>query len=813
MAWRRPLSFVYGNCLFGSCGPWALFALEPHGYATLTAERKRERFGALLAAIEAAEADIQLLRVARGWDAARELGEQRRRYAGPHARLHERYLEAQLDGLRDERAEQPAIYLAASLEPPQRDVGAFVAGLAERSPREVAAAVRAALRAGDARRISGAELERLRRRADEVHARVSAYIGARPARTVEVQWLVRRAFCRALGEPDVDGLHEPQALVFERNGAAVLAPLEADVMRWSESHVESRGRTLRVESELGVGWQAHLLAGALPERAPLGSPRLELMFGPFEATPFGIDLTLSARYLPNGLAMRLVRRRVQDADEIARAEAGGDQGISDRGYDRTQDARDLLSHLQSSSHPPLLRATLAVAVSAPSHEQLELRVEAVRRAFGEVRLHRPLGDQLRLFVAALPGQRAGVAGYDDVLTTEQVAAMVPLATHAVGSRRGMHLGHTLSGARHPVRLNLREGSDADRNATILAIGAPGSGKTTLAQKLAYEAFLLGARVIDCDPKGDHRLHELPEVAAHVETIALRGERALRGMLDPLRIAPEHLRRDATVSFLCDLLPARAEAAWEVAVAGAVDVVCRRAAEPTCSEVVHALAAGDAVDRQVGRILAGHAEAGLTQLAFADASIRLPAVGTRQVTYLPIRDLPAPQPGTPRSEYSQLERVGEHIVRLIAMFATGLMASERSRLKVFSFDEGWRLLGDPVGRMLLASLQRMGRSELAVPIISTQLVSDTLVDGRESLENLVGATFVFGLRSEREAERALALLDLDPADRALRDQLLAFDRGRCLMRDHRGRVEAVQVEVLLPRLLAAFSTTPAAAAAA
>ena len=117
-----------------------------------------------------------------------------------------------------------------------------------------------------------------------------------------------------------------------------------------------------------------------------------------------------------------------------------------------------------------------------------------------------------------------------------------------------------------------------------------------------------------------------------------------------------------------------------------------------------------------------------------------------------------------------ERVGEQIVRLIAMFAMQLMAAERDRLKLFSFDEGWRLLGDPVGRMLLASLQRMGRSELAVPIISTQLVSDTLLDGRDSLENLIGATFVFGLRSENEAARALRLLDLDPDDELLRRSL-------------------------------------------
>jgi hypothetical protein len=137
----------------------------------------------------------------------------------------------------------------------------------------------------------------------------------------------------------------------------------------------------------------------------------------------------------------------------------------------------------------------------------------------------------------------------------------------------------------------------------------------------------------------------------------------------------------------------------------------------------------------------------------------------------------------------------------------LMAAERSRLKLFSFDEGWRLLGDPAGRALLASLQRMGRSELAVPIISTQLVTDALIGERESLENLIGATFVFGMRSEGEAAKALRLLGLDGEDRRLRGALLEFDAGRCLFRDHRGRVEAIQVDVVLPRLLKAFSTTP------
>jgi hypothetical protein len=384
--------------------------------------------------------------------------------------------------------------------------------------------------------------------------------------------------------------------------------------------------------------------------------------------------------------------------------------------------------------------------------------------------------------------------------------MMPTASHVAGSGKGFYLGHTLTGSRQPVRFSLREGSDTDRNATVLSVGALGSGKTTLAQKLKYEAFLLGARVIDCDPKGDHRFHLLEDVAPHTECVPLRPDPALRGMLDPLRVAPEPLRQDAAVSFLRDLLPARAEPAWETAVVGAVDRVLRQAREPTCLEVVRALREGDEIDAQVAKTLSVYARSGLTQLGFADPALKLQPVGGSQVTYLPIRDLPGPEPGMPRTEYSQAERVGEQIVRLIAMFAMHLMRAERDRLKLFSFDEGWRLLGDPTGRALLASLQRMGRSELAVPIISTQLVTDALIGERESLENLLGATFVFGMRSEAEAGRALRLLDLDSDDRRTRQSLLELDAGRCLFRDHRGRVEAIQVDVIGP-LLRALSTSP------
>ncbi|HEX3432937.1 MAG TPA: ATP-binding protein, partial [Solirubrobacteraceae bacterium] len=591
-----PIAFTYGNCVFadGLTDAWAAFAVDTTSYRWLSQEGKRARFLALLGALEASAADLQILRVASCADPrgeGDELDAASRESGRLHRRARQGYVAEHARRLRELGSARAALFVFVSLREPERDVASYVSGLAERGLGDWWGALRGAFSMRDRGMLKVSELEKARVRADQAHARLSDYLPVREARGVELQWLVRRAFCRGVGEPTVDGLHEPRALVFERNGEAMLAPLEGDVMRWADSSVEDRGRLLRIDSELGTSWQAQLVLGALPEQAPFPGARAELMFAPPESLPFPVDLSLNARHLPNDLALRIARRRVQDADQIVRAESDGEQGVSDAGYVRTQEARDLLAYLQTTSRPPLLRATIAIAVAGENQQQLEQRIEMCRRAYGEVRLHRPLGDQLELFLQHLPGQRTRVAGYDDTLTTEQVAAMMPTGAHQAGSSGGFYLGWTLSGSRRPVRFNLREGSDSDRNTTVLSVGALGSGKTTLDQKLKYEAFLLGARVIDCDPKGDHRFHLLDDVAPHAECVTLRPDPALRGVLDPLKVAPEHLRQDAAVSFLRDLLPRRAEPAWETAIVGAVDRVLTRSREPTCLEIVRALGAG------------------------------------------------------------------------------------------------------------------------------------------------------------------------------------------------------------------------------
>ena len=501
---RTPIAFTYGNCVFadGMRDAWAVFAAEVSSYQWLSEDGKRSRFLGLLGALESLEADVQILRIGSGPDAARYAPDRdatSERSTRGHARALASYIERHVDRLAELGSSLPAVFIAVSLRDPERDVAAYVSRLAEQGVADWWRSLREAFSLRDSRMLAVSDLERVRVRADQAHARLTDFLPAREARGVELQWLVRRGFCRGLGEPQIDDLHQPRALVFERNGEAVLAPLEGDTMRWMDACVEHRGRCLQVDGESGTSWQAHLVLGAMPERSQFPGARAELMFAPVESLPFPVDLSLNARFLPNDLALRIARKRIQDADQILRAESDGEQGVSDLGFVRTQEARDLLTYLQATSRPPLLRATLAIAIGAADPQELEERVEMCRRAYGEIRLHRPLGDQLQLFLQHLPAQRTRVAGYDDTLTTEQVAAMMPTAAHEAGSQGGFYLGWTLSGSRRPVRFNLREGSDSNRNATILSVGALGSGKTTLDQKLKYEAFLLGARVIDCDP--------------------------------------------------------------------------------------------------------------------------------------------------------------------------------------------------------------------------------------------------------------------------------------------------------------------------
>lgn len=806
---EQPITFVHRNLVWGRDREevWAVYRLAMAPYEGRIRREKIDLLADLAMAGAALERDFTLLRVTRPWSVDAYVRGARltldRRHG--HAERWHAYLDAQRDMLDARGIARPEAYLSVRLSGSARTIEERLAAVLGAARRRDRSQLRRLLGLDDPRAISRRELERLLDDERRVSLSLIDYLDCEPASTRELQWLIRRGLCRGVGEPEIDEQFLPQALVLDDDGEQRFVPLEHDLLRLFDAPITIEPRGLLVESELGDSHQAFLTFGALPDAVEFPGRRAELLFAPLEALDFPVDAAFSARFVPNDAALALTRKRIIDADNIWREENLGDHGPGAQTAERPQAARELEQYLTDGARPPLLRAAISLAVGAPTRDELEQRVERVRREYaGAPKLMRPLGDQLRLFCGHLPGQPSTVPDYDDYLTVEQFGAMVPIATSAVGSGAGPYIGRTLSATGQPVLLDLSEAARASRPPSILCAGTPGGGKTMLLQLLLYQAFLQGSVICDIDPKGDHRLCDLPGLAEHTEVIELAGHERWRGLLDPLRIGDDDAREDLATNFLIDLLPAPFPAEWRTEIRRAVQAVvaANRIKTPSCRHVLHALAGGsDDVARAAGRAIEVYADTGLAQLGFAAQDSPPPLAGSKQITSIRIRRLPRPLPGTPRSELSEDERIGQAVLRLLAAYAMRLMSTDRTRHKVLGFDEAWFLLQDAAGRRLVEHLNRWGRSEFATPILLTHLIADV-----EEIDNLIGARFIFGQESDSEAAKALALLRLDADDERLRQRLLSYREGRAMFRDYDGRVAAIHVDPGA-ELLAAFDTTP------
>lgn len=793
---RAPHYFLHGNLVWRTPDDvWAAFKLDGHSYPGLSLNRKVELKERIESFAYAIETDFQLLRSGREWSA--DIYAERAMTTVDPRRGHAEAFRALVDEHRSRLSARgvvrPEWFVLIRLGDPAH---ASSAGRLAEAWRELVATV--GLR--DARAIGERRLAELRRAEERAFDRVLDHLGCERARSGEVADLIRSAYTRGLGAPRVDPHWRAQAIWVDGEEGAAFEPYEHDLMRLHASLVRIEPRGLTIDSEAGTAHQALLVVGALPEEALFPGPDVELLFAPLECG-FPVDAVFSAEWIPNRSAQRLAQKRMVDADQQAKEELYGEHGPSVATSERTHSARELQARLGASDRPPFLRSAITLAVGAPSGEELEERIERLRSEFGRIELHRPLGDQHRLFLGSMPAQPFPAREYLAHLLPEQLGAMVPTAVAHAGSEIGPYLGHALSGSRAPVQLDLAEASRTDRPPTVLLTGSLGSGKTVALETLIYQAFLQGSTpIVDIDPKGDHHLERLPGVGERMETIELGSGERYRGLLDPMRIGTDETRQDLTYGFLAGVLPEPVPAEWQTKIRRAV-AAAEASGARTTREVLAELRELDPVGVDCAEALEVHLEAGLARLGFGTPGSEHGAVGDAQIVSLRIRNLVTVRPDVRRSELQEDERVSQVVLRLLAAYALRLCAADHGVHSVLALDEAWALLNDSQGRALLERLSRMGRSMNITPLLASQIVGDA-----EALEPLVGTYLAFGVETEREAERALELLRLDSDDEGLRQRLISFRAGSCYLRDTAGRTLAMRVDPGedLPR---ALGTTP------
>ncbi len=809
------LRYARRNVLFGPSGSAAaLYRLDMSTYPLLGVGEKQALAARLERLACSVGADFSLWRVHRAYPAERYLRELERAVdrRGQSPEAWRTFLAAHEQRLLELDCHVPAVYLSVALstERTQRPGAGFIARLDEARDRVTALGF---ARRGGTATVTGRSLHALALAEQRLAQRLSQVVGLRRARTSELQWLLRRAPMRGIGEPVNEQYWQPDALVIrpdsndgatDRDAAEVsYEPLQSDVWRLVREPMREEPDHppgLYVRHESGDSFQAFLTLAGLPEEALFPGPASELLHAPIDALGFAVDAVLHAQWIGNREALAQVRKRIVDVEQVHRDQQASRHGAGWKAEDDRLLAREYESILQSASHPPMLKASISLAIGAGSREERERRVEALREQYGDLRLERPRGLQEQLYFDHLPRADGGrTRDYVQQMTVAQFGAMVPTASTQVGDPSGVYLGYTTVGGRRPVRYDVTAPSRESRASAVLLAGTLGSGKTVAAQLIAYGAERRGGLIIDVDPKPDHGWENIPSLQGRVDVLELTGSEQQRGKLDPLAIGLEELREELAASYLLDLLR-DPPASWEIVVQRAVrDVV--RAGGRGCLLVIDRLREMDSSSAvEVADALEVVSDFGLARLGFGNGTTDL-AVAAKAVTTIRTPGLTLPEPGVLRESYTRSERISVATLSLVAALALRLACTDRSRHKVVLLDEVWFLLASAQGRALVNRLVLQLRAFNATVLLLIQRLSDV-----KDLSELVGTFFVFGQDGNQAAQAGLELVGVQPTRERIA-RLRDARPGRCVMRDLQGRTAWVQIDPTDPTLLDAFDTTP------
>jgi hypothetical protein len=654
--------------------------------------------------------------------------------------------------------------------------------------------------------IAASRLQELADVEQRTHERLAAITGLRRAHTRELQWLLGRAALRGVAEPQAEPHWAPDALIVEDpSGEAVYEPLGWDLWRLPAAVLveePDHPPSLEVEADEHRGYQAMLAVGAVAEAPVFPGAQAELLHAPLDALGFPVDAVMHVRWLGNRDALAQVRKRIVDAEQTYRDQLQSSLGPQWRAEDDRTLAREYEEVLQSGARPPMLYASISLAVGATSRELLERRVERLRTAYGDVALHRPRGLQERLWLDHLPRVDGGrVRDYVQQLTAQQFGAMVPTATTVIGDQTGALLGRTTGGLAAPVLYDVTAPPRQSRPSAVMLAGTLGSGKTVCAQLIALGVLPKDSLVVDFDPKDDHGWTNFPALADRLDVLELGAGETTAGVLDPLVVAPPELREDLTLSYLLELLP-DPPASWEHAIARAVRDTVSDHAHPSTRAVLERLRGLDgSAGGEVADALQVIAEVGLGRLGFGTGDHDREARAVADVTTMRIPGLTLPEQGIDRLSYTRGERISVATLSLVAAKALQLVSLDRTRHKVVIVDEAWFLFATPAGRALLNRLVRFTRRYNATVLLLTQLLEDL-----ELLRDLVRTWLLFGHDAEDQVRLGMSLIGVEPTD-ALVARQQNWQAGRCLMRDLRGRVAEIQVQPPDPQTLQALNTAP------
>ena len=686
-------------------------------------------------------------------------------------------------------------------------------------------------------------------------ARVRAYVSSaqriaqgipglrlRPATSGEVLWMWQRAPLRGLDEPALP-ITAPDTTA---GGGSLRAGrlTGPSLMGLGQVHLDEGGKNgRRLVSPFSNRYvvvshpdhpnessvQAFLCLAEMPSSFTFpGCAYLEQV----DDLGFAVDWCVRLRVVPRDQAEAATRRRSRELAE-QRLQRGDDEGHVPDDLERAVgELDDYRAQLTASASEVEVQASTIFCVFSDRAEYTEeyAQVLAAEMAPADYQVVRPVGAQIALYTAMLPGTPAPrvVREFTQYLFARDFAMSVPVSGTAIGDPAGGLLGLRMDSA--GVSPVLHDPGYAPRvlhtSASTACLGELGAGKSVTMKLILDLIVRRGGRglVIDRTPSAEWARFA-GALPGTTQVLSITQDAGFS--LDPLRcFEPEEGQRYAEgfLGLLLGIEPLSTESAIlsesiarvldsdvQARSLSAVTTELRDRTDPRSRDLARRLTAAARLDLAATvfdptRTPLTPEHTGNGTVASTGASTAASG-GVSTVVFathgiaLPDRDEVAGEQGMRQLEPEK--RLGRALMYLVAALCRTRAFSTPGFTGVF-LDECYWLTSSAEGEKLALELVRDGRKHNAAVYLGAHDPADL---GGEVISGLLGQRFLFRHRDARLAERGLAWLGLDPDEHLTHlvtrdlspvdlppDQ--AADRaGECLYRDARGRTGLVKV--LLP----------------
>ncbi|GAK30751.1 hypothetical protein WOSG25_050230 [Weissella oryzae SG25] len=203
-------------------------------------------------------------------------------------------------------------------------------------------------------------------------------------------------------------------------------------------------------------------------------------------------------------------------------------------------------------------------------------------------------------------------------------------------------------------------------------------------------------------------------------------------------------------------------------------------------------------RELSRALRSTVSTGILKLSFSDGSKDAVSFNTR-VNILEVAGLDLPSEGQEENTYTNIQRKSLATMFALGKFADRFGSKNPDEYTFEIIDEAWIFQASSVGRAILKSIKRVGRSYNNALVYATQSVDDINSDDDHGQFGVV-----FAFNEPTETKQILDFVGLEANEKNVK-WFENFIKGEALMRDVYGRVGKLAVHSMFPEFTELFKT--------